>query len=110
MATRAQITLRPELQRPARERAAQLGVSLAEYVRRLVVRDLADSDRRADSSRVFNLGNSGGSDASRDKDALIEAATVTDRRPLPRLETDPLMQMAGVDDFEPQPIDEVVYR
>lgn len=28
----------------------------------------------------------------------------------PPLERDPLLQMAGADDFEPQPIDEVVYR
>jgi len=30
--------------------------------------------------------------------------------PLPPLEEDPLTQMAGADDYEPAPIDEVVYR
>ena len=29
---------------------------------------------------------------------------------LPPIESDPLVQMAGADDFEPQPIDEVVCR
>jgi hypothetical protein len=42
MMTRTQITLEPELQKTARRRAAQLGVSLAEYVRRLIARDLAE--------------------------------------------------------------------
>lgn len=30
--------------------------------------------------------------------------------PAPPIDRDPLMQMAGTDDFDPQPIDEVVYR
>jgi hypothetical protein len=80
MATRAQITLRPELQRRARERAAQLGLSLAEYVRRLVVRDLGEPERRVDASMVFNLGSSGGSDVARDKDAMIGSALAAERR------------------------------
>ena len=29
---------------------------------------------------------------------------------LPQLGDDPLAQMAGSDDFEPEPVDEVVYR
>ena len=36
---RTQITLEPEIQRRARQRAGDLGVSFAEYVRRLVARD-----------------------------------------------------------------------
>jgi len=40
MTSRNQITLDPELQRRARKRASDLGISLAEYFRRLVARDL----------------------------------------------------------------------
>ena len=38
---KTQITLETEMQRRARQRASDLGVSLAEYFRRLVARDLA---------------------------------------------------------------------
>jgi hypothetical protein len=47
MMLRAQIALDPEIQRKARLRASNLGVSLAEYVRRLVVRDLGGSPATA---------------------------------------------------------------
>jgi predicted nucleic acid-binding protein len=42
MMSRTQIALDPELLSRARERAGQLGVSLAEYIRRLLVRDLGE--------------------------------------------------------------------
>jgi hypothetical protein len=41
MMSRTQITLDDEMQRRARRRASDLGVSLAEYFRRLVARDLS---------------------------------------------------------------------
>jgi hypothetical protein len=41
MMSRTQIALESEVQRRARKRASELGVSLAEYIRRLVARDLA---------------------------------------------------------------------
>jgi hypothetical protein len=74
MMTRTQITLEPELQKTARRRAAQLGVSLAEYVRRLIARDLAEPGPTADASIVLDLGTSGGADVARDKDAMIGEA------------------------------------
>jgi hypothetical protein len=40
MMERTQIMLDAELQKRARKRASQLGISLAEYVRRLLARDL----------------------------------------------------------------------
>lgn len=58
MEARTQITLDPELHRRARERAAELGVSLAEYIRRLVARDLQGPSARLDVSAVFDLGDS----------------------------------------------------
>jgi hypothetical protein len=74
MTTRTQITLDREMQRQARSRAAQLNISLAEYVRRLVARDLSGESKTADPSVVFALGDSGGSDIARDKDAMIAEA------------------------------------
>ena len=83
MMSRSQITLEPEIQRRARQRASDLGVSLAEYVRRLVARDLGGSHRVANVRSVFNLGSSGGSDIARNKDAMIAEAFIS-RRAKPR--------------------------
>jgi hypothetical protein len=74
MMVRTQITLETELQRRARQRAGQIGVSLAEYVRRLVARDLAQPEMKADVSSIFDLGVSGGSDIARDKGSMIAEA------------------------------------
>jgi hypothetical protein len=79
MMARTQITLDPELQRRARRKAGDLGVSFAEYVRRLVMRDLGGSAGPADPSAVFDLGDSGGSDIARNKDEMIGAAFAADR-------------------------------
>jgi len=46
----------------------------------------------------------------RSKAALIRQFVRERLKPLPPLEADPLWQMAGVDDYEPVPIDDVVYR
>lgn len=65
MTSRTQITLPPENHRLARRRAADLGISLAEYIRRLVDRDLqAGAPKKADISAIFDLGDSGGSDVA----------------------------------------------
>ena len=74
MMSRTQIMLEPEIQRRARQRASELGVSLAEYVRRLVTRDLGASRNVVDPSTLFDLGSSGGSDIAANKDAMIAAA------------------------------------
>ena len=74
MTSRTQITLDSETQRRVRERASGLGVSFAEYIRRLVVRDLGAPGPAAKPQSVFNLGSSGGSDVSRNKDAMLAAA------------------------------------
>jgi hypothetical protein len=74
MMSRTQITLENEMQRRARQRASDLGVSLAEYVRRLVARDLARPETGAAVDRIFDLGRSSGSDIARNKDAMIADA------------------------------------
>ena len=74
MMARTQITLPPETQRRARQRASDLGISFAEYIRRMVERDLGNSPAKADPSLVFDLGKSRGSDIAKDKDAMIAEA------------------------------------
>lgn len=71
---RTQVSLDSELQRRARERAAQLGISFAEYVRRLVDEDLGSTEQRASPALVLKLGRSDGSNVARDKDAMIGEA------------------------------------
>jgi hypothetical protein len=82
MMSRTQITLDPETQRKARHRAAQMGVSLAEYVRRLVARDLDEPRPAVDVRIVFDLGSSSDSDVARRKDAMVgeAAASLRSRR------------------------------
>ena len=74
MKVRTQITVESELLRKARRRASDLGVSLAEYVRRLVARDLDRPEQKADVSCIFDLGSSDGSDIATNKDAMIAEA------------------------------------
>jgi hypothetical protein len=82
MMVRTQITLESELQRQARRRASEMGVSLAEYVRRLVARDLARPQAKADVSSIFDLGSSGGSDIAANKHTMIgEAISAMRSRP-----------------------------
>jgi hypothetical protein len=85
MMARTQITLDSELQRRARRKAAEYGISFAEYVRRLIARDLGTTQPAADPEAVFNLGDSGGGDIAREKDRLVaEAAQDEYERSTPR--------------------------
>ena len=75
MIARTQITLDPELQRRAHAKAAELGISFAEYMRRLVAQDLGPPRPKADISILFDLGASGEpTDIARDKDKMIGQA------------------------------------
>lgn len=78
MMVRMQVSLDSEQQKLARRRAGELGLSLAEYIRRLVARDLGAKGPDADVSLVFDLGDSGGSDIAREKDEMITAAQVAE--------------------------------
>jgi hypothetical protein len=79
MMARVQIALPPEDHRRARRRAGELGISVAEYVRRLVARDLGDARRQGDATGLFDLGTSGETDIGRDKDRLIGEAVASRR-------------------------------
>jgi hypothetical protein len=74
MMSRSQISLESEIQRRARKRASDLGVSLAEYIRRLVARDLGSSQAAVGPAAAFDLGASGGSDVARNKTAMVAEA------------------------------------
>jgi predicted kinase len=75
MMSRSQITLDPDLRRRARESAAKLGVSFAEYVRQAVEKDLGERPaRRPAVDAVFDLGSSRGADVARKKDQMVGEA------------------------------------
>jgi GH24 family phage-related lysozyme (muramidase) len=70
-----QFTLDSETQRRAQAKAAELGLSLAEYVRRVIVHDLGESRSKAHVSVVFDLGASDEpTNIVRDKDRMIGEA------------------------------------
>jgi hypothetical protein len=76
---RTQIMLDAEMQRRARQRASELGVSFAEYVRRLVGRDLTRPKAAIEVSCIFDLGNSGGTDVGKHKDSMVDESFVAVR-------------------------------
>ena len=76
MVVRTQVSLDAEQQKRARRKASELGLSFAEYIRRLVARDLVQGNAGADVSAVFDLGSSGGSDVARRKDEMLGEAVV----------------------------------
>jgi hypothetical protein len=76
---RTQITLERELRNRARKRAGELGISLAEYIRRLLARDLECAQPISNPTAIFDLGDSGGSDVARAKDAMVGEAVASGR-------------------------------
>jgi hypothetical protein len=75
MNARTQITIDPELQRRAQAKAAELGISFAEYVRRLLASDLGEPKPKADISALFDLGASREpTDIARDKHKMLDEA------------------------------------
>ena len=75
MNTRTQVTIDPEMQRRAHARAAELGISFAEYVRRLLAHDLGEPRPKGDISLVFDLVDEGpATNIARDKDKMVGEA------------------------------------
>lgn len=58
----------------AKRKAAHEGISLSEYIRRLVAEDLDRGSTAADPSIVFGLFDSGGSRIADGKQAMISEA------------------------------------
>ena len=61
-------------QKRAKRRADELGISFAEYIRRLVSQDLGKQAVNGDITAIFNLGSSGKSDISQFKDEYVGEA------------------------------------
>lgn len=80
MTQRTQITLPADEHRAARRRAAEQGISLAEYVRRLVHEDLSprQAQPEADISELFGIGDSGGSNIAKHKQRYLDEAAEAD--------------------------------
>jgi hypothetical protein len=79
MNARTQITIDPEVQRRAHARAAELKISFAEYVRRLLLQDLGEPRSKTNISAVFDLVDEGPTtDIARDKGEMIAEAVWTD--------------------------------
>jgi hypothetical protein len=69
----------PDMQRRAHEKAAELGISFAEYVRRLVAQDVGEQKPRVDVSAIFDLGESDEpTDIAHNKDKMIGDALLQD--------------------------------
>jgi len=58
----------------AKREAARQGISLSEYIRRLVARDLGKDASATDPSVIFGLFDSGGSRIADGKQAMISEA------------------------------------
>jgi hypothetical protein len=73
---RTQIALDTEEHSRAKRRAAEQGISLAEFVRRAVRHDLGGESERptAHISEIFGLGGSGGSNVAKHKDRYVGEA------------------------------------
>ncbi|HEY1361515.1 MAG TPA: hypothetical protein VGF60_04675 [Xanthobacteraceae bacterium] len=75
MPVRTQITMTADLQRRAQAKAAELGISFAEYVRRLVAADIGGTRSKPDISVLFDLIDEGPpTNIARDKDTMIGEA------------------------------------
>jgi hypothetical protein len=77
---RTMLSLDPSQHRRAKRKAAELGISLSAYMRRLVDADLGTDDRRkAHIGEIFDLGRGPGTDIAGDKDRMIGEAVVAGR-------------------------------
>lgn len=81
MTVRTQIALDAESHRSARRKASEQGISLAEYIRRLVRADLVDTPHTAaDVELLFDLGDGGLTDMATDKERLLGEAVTSDHQ------------------------------
>jgi hypothetical protein len=73
---RTQIALDPEQHAKVRQKAAGLGITMAEYIRRLVDADIASSHPQAGPGAIVGIGSSGGSDIAAEGKTAVAAAVV----------------------------------
>jgi hypothetical protein len=67
------VTLDTDAHRRAKRRAAERGISFAEYIRQVVDRDLGEQPK-TDISAIFGIGDSGGSNVARHKERYLDEA------------------------------------
>lgn len=70
---RTQITLKPEQHAVVKQKAASLGISMAEYIRRLVEQDLGSGTTRADPAAIIGISRLGGSDIAAEGESAAAA-------------------------------------
>ncbi len=63
-----------------KQKAATLGISMAEYIRRLVERDLGSVETHADPAAIIGIGRSGGSDIAFEGKSAVAAAVAEHAR------------------------------
>ncbi|MDE0120810.1 MAG: hypothetical protein OXS33_03640 [bacterium] len=71
---RTQIALSPEQHARVRRKATELGISMAEYIRRLVDQDFATARTHADLTSIIGLFDSGSSDIANEGTQATRAA------------------------------------
>ena len=71
---RTQIALTTEQHALVERKTADLGISMAEYIRRLVERDIQQTGTGTDISAIFGVGDSGGSDIAIQRKRLAAEA------------------------------------
>ena len=80
MSARTQIKLDPETQRRAQSKAAELGISFAEYVRRVLAQDLGPASREGSVSLIFDLVDEGPrTRVAQNKDQMVAEAVWSER-------------------------------
>jgi Arc/MetJ family transcription regulator len=75
MVVRTQITLDAEVHRRAKKRAAELGISLAEYVRRALDHELGEPQDRGDVRGIIAVIDTGPNEVSANVHAHVGEAT-----------------------------------
>jgi len=79
MNARTQISIDHEMRRRAQAKAAEPGLSFAEYVRRLIARNIGPAKAKPAVSIIFNLVDEGEpTDIGRDKHKMIGEAVCDD--------------------------------
>ena len=71
---RTQIALDPEQHAKVKRKAAGLGITMAEYIRRVVDADLASAEPQAGPAAIIGIGASGGSDIAAEGKSAVAAA------------------------------------
>jgi hypothetical protein len=81
MLSRLQVCLDPDTRRKVAKKAAAAGISMSEYVRRVIASDLDPAKKQFDVSEIFDLGRSDGTTSiATDKDRMIAEAILAGRK------------------------------